>query len=120
MICENCGRETDESGHCSYCTASDGLRGEDSRVRVLTREERFSYDGVTIEEDAPERDVRFEKSGRWGGVYYGSFGGSWLGRAALWLSIAAFGAFMLFVALPIAAFAAIAALLAWIVFRFFS
>lgn len=122
MKCYTCGRELDDKGICSYC--ADG-----AKVRVLSREEKNFYDGVTIEE-TPEgtreegprfykRD-RFREAGiRFHQIHLGSPKKNWLNWVIGGVVLAAILAIVLFVALPIALVLAAVAAVVWVFLSFF-
>ncbi|MBQ1335906.1 MAG: hypothetical protein IIY37_03135, partial [Selenomonadaceae bacterium] len=63
MKCYRCGCELDEEGVCSNC-------GPERQVRVMSREEKVFYDGITIEASsngAREDSPRFYKRGSFDG-----------------------------------------------------
>lgn len=111
MRCQQCGRELDGSGRCAFC--SESL--PDGRVRVLSREEKVSYDGVTIEENPDgtmAEEFMFRRQGRgfegkgirYGRVWLGVGRTSWVQRIAAVAIIAGVLAFLFFVALPVLLF----------------
>ncbi len=122
MKCDQCGRELDENGRCGTC-------GADSRVRVMSREEKTSYNGITIEEDTGKRTEegpRFYKKGVFddGGLRIRSFrlgggNGNWLGLVLGGLLVAAVLAFLLFVALPAVLVLVAVAVVVYVVLSFF-
>ena len=71
MECKQCSGPLDENGRCPSCEAA----GE--RVRVMTREEKRAYQGITIDEEGPEEDIRFERrENPWQRVRWTSVGAS--------------------------------------------
>ncbi len=117
MVCERCGSELSDDGRCPVCDATE-------KVRVMSREERLGYQGVTIEEGEPEEesDVRFERSGTWRRVRYTAAPGtsSWQSKAILMVSLIAVLAFLFFIALPAVLVLVVIGVLAWLFFQFFA
>lgn len=116
MECKQCGGPLDENGRCPSCEAA----GE--RVRVMTREEKRAYQGITIDEEGPEEDIRFERRETpWRRVRWTSVGAfSWSDRLVVGLVVAGIVAFIFFVALPVAAMVVLIGLVGWLLSRLFS
>lgn len=116
MECERCGGQLDEEGRCPSCEAG----GE--RVRIMTREEKNAYQGITIEEGEAEEDIRFERrEAPWRRVRWTSLGtSSWSDRLVVGLVIAGIVAFIFFVALPIVALMLLIGIAGWLLARLFS
>ena len=107
MKCYRCGYELDESGRCAHCSEAAG----NSPVRILSREEQASYDGITIDEmpegagDDGSRAYRRPGAGT-GGIRYHQihlgFGRrNWLNWVVGGILVAAVLGFLFFVALPL-------------------
>jgi hypothetical protein len=117
MRCVGCGRELEpQEQECVQCGRP---RGE---VQVLTREERESFQGVTLDDGtADERHFEYESSGPSHRVYVRqvTFG---QGKMGFWtkLLLAAVFAVVIFVFLPLALFFIATVSLIWIVFRLIS
>lgn len=121
MECVKCGRPLDEAtGRCLYCD------GQEEKVRVLTPEEKRSYDGVTIDTETGE-----QAQARSGGRPHGGGGrriyirkvdvsnSDWLTKLIVLAAVAAIAAFVLFVALPVALIGIGIAVLVWLILSFF-
>lgn len=118
MKCYRCGYELDESGRCTHCDEAAG----NSPVRILSREEQASYDGITIDEmpegasDDGSRAYRRPGTGRirYHQVHLGFGRKNWLNWVVGAILVAAVLGFLFFVALPLflvlAAVAAVAGL----------
>ena len=116
MECERCGAQLDAEGRCPSCGV------QDERVRVMTREEKRNYQGITIEEGGAEEDIRFERrENPWRRVRWASVGtSSWSDRLLVGLIVAAIVAFVFFVALPVAAMVVLFGIVGWLLSRIFS
>ena len=119
MKCGRCGRELDGNGRCGYCGAE--AQASPSPVRVLSREEKAFYDGITIDETADgtvEDRPHFDRQDGPGNirvryVHLGRGSRNWLQWAAGGIFVAVLLAFLLFVALPVALVLAAAVALVW-------
>ena len=116
MECERCGSQLDAEGRCPSCET------EEERVRIMTGEEKRDYQGITIEEDGAEEDIRFERrENPWRRVRWTSVGASsWSDRIIVGIVIAGIAAFIFFVALPIAALVVLIGIVGWLLSRIFS
>ena len=116
MECERCGAQLDAEGRCLSCEAKE------ARVRVMTREEKRNYQGITIEEDGAAEDIRFERrENPWQRVRWTTVGtASWSDRLLVGLVVAGIVAFIFFVALPVAALVILIGIVGWLLSRIFS
>lgn len=106
MKCAKCGHELDAAGHCPYCSS------EASEVRVMSREEKNLYNGITIDENVDntayhQENHRYAKGQNGAKIFFknvrlDSFGSNWMSKAAVFLLIAAVIGFVVFIALPVA------------------
>lgn len=122
MKCSQCGHELDEHGVCGYCAGG-------ANVRVLSREEKNSYRGVTIEEvprDGEEAEPRFYRQDPFGraGIHIhrvnlGAGRSNWLNWLIGGIVLTVIFGIVLFVALPIALVLAAVAVVVWVVLGFF-
>lgn len=115
-----CGRSLDAAtGRCPHCEEQEG------KVRVLTPEEKRSYEGVTIDTDGAdggrqERERARARGGRRIFIRKVDVSGSdWLTKLIIFAVIAAIAAFVLFIALPVALVGIGIAVLVWLVLSFF-
>ncbi|MBQ7479905.1 MAG: hypothetical protein IJT01_13580 [Selenomonadaceae bacterium] len=116
MKCYRCGCELNEEGMCSNC-------GPERQVRVMSQEEKVSYDGITIEESSNgERgeSPRFYKKSAFDGngirfrhIVLDTGSRGWLGWLIGGLAVAAVLAFVFLVALPIVLVLAAVAAVVW-------
>ena len=113
MRCDRCGEEVaPQDKECRKCGQSI------NEVKLLTPEERESFQGVTLEDEGAEKQYyEYENKGRGHRVYVKqvSFGSRGMG---LWtkLLLAAVFAFLIFVFLPLAIFFAVALSIVWLIF----
>lgn len=116
MECERCGAQLDAEGRCPSCEAKE------ARVRVMTREEKRNYQGITIEEDGAAEDIRFERrENPWQRVRWTTVGtASWSDRLLVGLVVAGIVAFIFFVALPVVALVILIGIVGWLLSRIFS
>lgn len=115
MKCYRCGCELDEEGVCSNC-------GPERQVRVMSREEKVFYDGITIEESSNGEggeSPRFYKKSAFDGngirfrhIVFSPGSLGWKGWLLGGLAIAAVLAFV-FVALPVVLVLAAVAAVVW-------
>jgi len=122
MKCYQCGHEMDENGQCGNCGAA-------SQVRVMSREEKASYDGITIEEDtgrSSEDGPRFYKRSvfddagvRIHSFHLGQGNRNWVNLVLGGIIIAAVLAFLFFVALPVVLVLVAVAVVVYVVLSFF-
>lgn len=95
------------------------------RVQVLTPSERNAYQGVTIDEGAPEdgegrTNLRFErKANGWNQFSYMTNGSSWQNKALLLLVTVTLLFFILFIALPVAFTMLLIGMVSWLLYRLF-
>lgn len=114
MRCTDCGREMEpQEQECAHCGRA---RGE---VQVLSRQDRDSFQGVTLEnEPAEQRSYEYESRGPNHRVYVRqvTFGP---GRMGFWtkLLLGAIFLILIFVFLPLALFFITAVSLIWLLFR---
>lgn len=121
MECEKCGRPLEEAtGRCPHCD------GQGEKIRVLTPEEKRSYDGVTIDTETGEQEQARSRKQSYGGggrrIYIRKVDVSnsdWLTKLIVFAVVAAIAAFVLFVALPVALVGVGIAVLVWLVLSFF-
>jgi len=114
MLCSNCGRELDPlAGGCP-------CRETQQDVKVLTPEERESFQGITISDGpAKEDNNQYQSQASGQKVYFRqvTFGS---GGISLWakLAIAAAFAALIFIFLPLALLFIASVSLVWLVMRF--
>ncbi len=118
MQCSRCGHTLDAEGNCAFCGAH-----EDPQVRVMSKEEKLDYQGVTIDEteDPGERPKpKTEPAWNRQGIFVKSstFGGNWASKAALILLVAAVVAFVVFIALPVAVVGLLIGAVVWLLLSF--
>lgn len=118
MYCENCGNEFKPGEtECSVCHSGKG------EVKILTTEEKRSFQGMTIEadDDAQEGNGRQQGYGAQGNVRFKykviNLGGNSLFTK---LIVAGILLFLIVVALPVVVFGAGLALLIWFILRMLS
>ena len=122
MKCTKCGQELDVSGRCPYCSP------EPPEVRVMSKEEKNLYNGITIDENientAQHRENRTytkrqDKSNIFfKNIRFNTFGSNWMSRAAVFLLIAAGLGFVVFIALPIALIGVAIGVIVWFLLSF--
>jgi len=126
MQCKKCGRNLNEMGRCSFCDAETS-----DEVRVMSRDEKNLYTGITIDESA---DKTPEMSSNHEGYYHGKekpfsmgdarhfkfrlSGGNWISTLAVMLLVAAVIGFIIFVALPVALIGVAIGAVVWIILSF--
>ena len=117
MQCSRCGHTLDAEGNCAFCGAH-----EEPQVRVMSKEEKTEYQGVTIDETEASEEPRPRKEPAWNpqGIFVESspFGGNWASKAALVLLIAAVAAFVVFIALPVAVVGLLIGAVVWLLLSF--
>lgn len=116
MRCSTCGYELDENGKCRNC------ENETAKVHVMSKEEKETYNGVTIEEPSFRRE-HFEGSAKNDSrkIYVNTFGlgnSSWLVKISIFILVAAILAFVVFVALPVILVGAAIGIVVWLVLSF--
>ncbi len=107
MKCAKCGQEMDASGRCPYCDPVGS-----PEVRVMSKEEKNLYTGVTIDESIDDTVHRQEnhaytKQRNRAKVFFknfnsDSFGSNWMTKIAVLLLVASVVGFIVFIALPVA------------------
>jgi hypothetical protein len=117
MLCANCAKEIGPGEkECPNCGQPQG------EVKVLTREERENFQGITLG-DAPAEEGSYQYESRGPGhriyVRQVSFG---TGKSSFWtkLIIAAAVGVLIFVFLPLALLFMLAVTLIWTIFRLIS
>jgi hypothetical protein len=126
MQCAKCGHELDENGHCGYC----GVSGE-SNVRVLSKEEKNLYDGVTIDETIPPQQGQPHFEHMYTQNHHSGsakifmrnwrlfpWSGNWISKLALFLLVMAVVSFIVFIALPVALIGVAIGAVVWIILNF--
>ncbi len=101
---------------------------KDPQVRVMSRQEKEEYQGVTIDENPDAEEERVETPRSRSRIYvHSSFGNTSLGRMGWWgtklllvVGGAALLAFLFFVALPVLLLVVGAAAAVWLIMRLIS
>ena len=122
MKCTKCGQEIDASGRCPYCDH------EAPEVRVMSKEEKNLYNGITIDETIEHTTNRQEnraynnkQSGAnvfFKNIRLDTFGSNWMSKAAVFLLIAAVVGFVVFIALPVALIGVAIGIVVWFLLSF--
>ena len=103
------------------------MEQEEGKVRVMSRQERNDYDGVTIEEGSNRDDEQSKTDFGYRGVRIHALNwqdllasrGNWWQRALMIAGIAAVLAFLFFVALPVILVLVGVGVAVWLVLRLF-
>ena len=103
------------------------MEQEEGKVRVMSREERNAYDGVTIEADSNGDDEQSKADFGYRGVRIHTLNwqnllsgrGNWWQRALMVAGVAAVLAFLFFVALPVILVLVGVGVAVWLVLRLF-
>ena len=103
------------------------MEQEEGKVRVMSRQERNDYDGVTIEEGSNSDDEQSKADFGYRGVRihalnwqdFLSSRGNWWQRALMIAGVAAVLAFLFFVALPVILVLVGVGVAVWLVLRLF-
>ena len=120
MRCNRCGHELDENGSCSFC------ENRGSNVSVLSEEERYTYEGITIDESEDFEEQRAyskRKDGIRNGVYYRQFhlGGQkgWLSWIIGGIAVLSILACVFFFVMPLLLVLGGVIILSWFIYRLF-
>ena len=125
MPCRYCGGEIGADGSCLSCGES-----ERSSVRVLSKEEKIVYDGLTVEEAEDTRsgaeDIWYGQQGERRGfhrkVVYGTplrfYRSSWLSRFVGSLLLSVILLLLFVIVFPLALILAAVGIVVWIVLEF--
>ena len=113
MRCSTCGYERDADGKCPHCENTEA-------VHVLSKEEKETYHGVTIDADSgrEERKEPFQRKTPHTKIYVSSSSSGWMIKIGLFLLFAALAAFVFFVALPVVLIAAGIGIVVWFLLNF--
>lgn len=103
------------------------MEQEEGKVRVMSRQERNDYDGVTIEEGGSSDDGQSKTGFGYQGVRIHTLNwqdllasrGNWWQRALMIAGVAAVLAFLFFVALPVILVLVGVGVAVWLVLRLF-